>query len=123
MIEYSKKVYKYFQNPINVGIIENADGIGEIGDPECGDFMKVYIKIQDSIVKDIKYQIKGCPASIACACAMTEIAIGQNIEDALMINEEEILDTLERLPEHKQHCSNLGAAALRKAILDYFNKN
>lgn len=78
-MEYGKKVYEYFQNPKNAGIIENADGIGEIGDPDCGDFMRVYVKIENEIVKDIKYQIKGCPASIACASAMTELAMGRNM--------------------------------------------
>jgi len=122
MNEYSDKVIMHFQNPKNAGIIENADGIGEIGDPDCGDFMKVYIKVENDIITDIKYQIKGCPASIACASAMTEIAIGLKIEDAMVLREEAIVEALEWLPEYKLHCSNLSAGALRIAINDRFEK-
>jgi len=119
---YSKKVLEHFNNPKNAGVIDDANGIGEIGDPECGDFMKVYIKIEDDVVADIKYQIRGCPASIACASAMTELAKGKNIDDAMMISDDDIVNALDGLPEFKIHCSALGATGLQKAIMDYFNK-
>lgn len=122
MIEYSAKVVEHFQSPKNVGTIEDADGVGEIGDPTCGDFLKVYVSIDDDIVTDVKYQIRGCPAAIACASVMTELAIGKNLDDAIMITEEDIVKALDGLPEFKIHCSALGAAGLQKAIIDYFQK-
>ncbi len=122
MNEYSKKVIEHFQNPRNVGFIEDAHGIGEIGDPDCGDFMRVYIKVENDILTDIKYQIKGCPASIACASVMTELAIGKNVDDALMMSDMDIVDALDGLPEFKIHCSVLSAAGLRMAVTDYFEK-
>jgi nitrogen fixation protein NifU and related proteins len=123
MFEYSQKVIDHFQNPKNCGTIEDANGIGEFGDPDCGDFMKVFIKVEDNIVKDVKYQIKGCPASIACASAMTELAMGKNLDDAMFITDDDIVDALDGLPEFKVHCSALGATGLAKAIMDYFERN
>lgn len=122
MNEYSEKVIEHFKNPKNVGMIENASGIGEIGDPDCGDFMKVFIKVEGDTVTDVKYQIKGCPASIACASAMTELTIGKNLDDAIMIDEEDIVKALDGLPEYKLHCSNLGASGLKMAVMDYLQK-
>lgn len=122
MTEYSEKVMDHFNNPRNAGIIENANGIGEIGDPSCGDILRVFIKVEDDVVTDIKYQIRGCPAAIACASAMTELAIGKNLDDAMMILEDDIVDALDGLPEFKIHCSALGATGLQKAIMDYFEK-
>lgn len=122
MSEYSIKVIEHFKNPKNVGSIEEADGIGEIGDPDCGDFMKVYIRVENNIITDVKYQIKGCPASIACASAMTELAIGRNLDDAMMLSDTEIMDALNGLPDHKLHCSNLGASGLKKAVMDHFER-
>jgi nitrogen fixation protein NifU and related proteins len=123
MVEYSTKVIEHFKNPRNAGVIEDASGIGEIGDPNCGDFMKVFIKVEDQIVKDVKYQIKGCPASIACASAMTELAMGKSIEDAMFITDDDIIATLDGLPEFKIHCSALGASGLAHAIMDYFERS
>jgi nitrogen fixation protein NifU and related proteins len=122
MFEYSAKVIEHFKNPKNVGAIEDANGIGEIGDPECGDFMKVYVKVKGDVVSDVKYQIRGCPASIACASVMTELAVGSNLDDAMVISDEDIINALDGLPEHKVHCSVLSATGLRKAIMDYFEK-
>jgi nitrogen fixation NifU-like protein len=122
MSEYSEKVIEHFQNPRNAGVIEDADGIGEIGDRDCEDFLRVFVKVANEVVTDVKYQIRGCPAAIACASAMTELAIGKHIEDAMMVSEDEIVEALDGLPEVKLHCSNLGAAGLRKAIMDYFEK-
>jgi nitrogen fixation protein NifU and related proteins len=122
MNEYSDKVIEHFQNPRNVGVIEDADGIGEIGDTDCGDSMKVSIKVKNDILTEVKYQIRGCPASIACASVMTELAIGKNIDDALMLNDMDIVDALDGLPEFKIHCSVLSAAVLQRAVSDYFEK-
>lgn len=122
MNEYSDKVIEHFQNPRNVGIIEDAHGIGEIGDSDCGDSMKVFIKVENDILTDVKYQIRGCPASIACASVMTELAIGKNIDDALVLNDLDIVDALDGLPELKTHCSVLSAAGLQRAVSDYFEK-
>ena len=123
MHEYSDKVMEHFKNPKNVGMIADADGIGEVGDPDCGDFMKVYVKIENDAIKDIKYQIKGCPASIACASAMTELAMGTPLDDAMVITDDDIVNALDGLPEFKIHCSALGATGLQLAIMDHFEKN
>ncbi len=122
MSEYSEKVLDHFRNPRNAGIIEDASGVGEIGDPSCGDFLRVFIKVIGDEVSEIKYQIRGCPAAIACASAMTEIATGRSLDDAMMISEDDIVNVLDGLPEYKVHCSALGAAGLRTAIMDYFNR-
>jgi len=122
MNEYSDKVIDHFRNPRNVGSIEDANGIGEIGDPDCGDFMKVFIKVENDILTDVKYQIRGCPASIACASIMTELAIGKNLDDVLMLNDMDIVHALDGLPDFKLHCSVLSAAGLQRAVTDYFEK-
>lgn len=122
MVEYSERVIEHFRNPKNAGVIEDANGIGEIGDPSCGDFMKVYIKVENDIVADAKYQIKGCPASVACASAMTELAIGRRLDDAMVITDGDIVAALDGLPESKIYCSALGASGLQMAIMDYFEK-
>ncbi len=119
---YSKKVLEHFKDPKNAGYMANPDGIGEIGDPDCGDFLRVFIKVDDNIIKDVKYQIRGCPASIACASAMTEMAIGKDLDEAMMITDDDIVDELDGLPEFKIHCSALAATGLQKAIIDYFEK-
>ena len=120
MFEYGEKVLQHFQNPKNVGVIEDADGIGEINVQECGDLLRVFIKVEKDVVTDVKYQIRGCPAAIACASAMTELAIGKSIEEAMLVSEDDIVEALDGLPEFKLHCSNLGAAGLRRAIVNYF---
>jgi nitrogen fixation protein NifU and related proteins len=118
---YTEKVLDHFQHPRNAGILEDASGIGEFGDPGCGDYLKVFLKVEDHTITEVKYQIRGCPASIACASAMTELAMGKNLDDAMMIVDEDILEALDGLPESKLHCSNLGAMALKKAIINYFD--
>lgn len=122
MIGYSQKVLQHFQNPKNAGVIEDADGIGEINVQECGDLLRVFIKVEKDMITDVKYQIKGCAAAIACASAMTELAIGKSIKEALLVSEDDIAEALDGLPELKLHCSNLGAAGLKKAIMNYFEK-
>jgi nitrogen fixation protein NifU and related proteins len=123
MFEYSDRVVAHFRDPRNVGDIPDADGVGETGDPNCGDFLRVTIKVEDQVVKNVKFQIRGCPASIACASAMTELAIGRHIDDAMFITDEEIIEVLGGLPEHKVHCSALGASGLAHAIMNYFERN
>ncbi len=119
---YSEKVVAHFKAPRNAGSLPDADGIGEIGDPVCGDFMRVFIKVEGNVITDVKYQIKGCPASIAVASAMTELAIGKDLDDALMLTDEDVVEALDGLPEEKLHCSVLGITGLRKAIQDHFMK-
>jgi len=120
---YSEKVVAHFKEPRNVGILDDADGIGEIGDPTCGDFMRVFIKVDENVIKDVKYQIRGCPASIAVASAMTELAIGKDLDDALMLTDEVVLEALDGLPDDKLHYSVLGITGLRKAIQDHFMRH
>lgn len=120
---YSPKVFDHFFNPRNNGVLENANGIGEIGDPECGDHLKVYVRIEDDIVKDIKFQIKGCPAAIACASAMTELVMGKPVGEAMLVSDDQIIEHIDGLPEFKVHCSALGASGFRVAVMDYSLKS
>jgi nitrogen fixation NifU-like protein len=121
---YNDKILEHFLNPRNVGELQDADGIGMLGDAECGDFIKVYIKVDEesNSIKEIRFQISGCPAAIACGSAMTELAKGKNLLEASKIKDEDILVYLGGLPDEKDHCSNLGAGALRNAIKDYWLK-
>lgn len=119
MSEYTDIVIEHFENPRNVGDMTDPDGIGVFGDPGCGDFLKVFIRVEDNIITDVKYQIQGCPASIACASIMTELAIGKDLDEAMMIEDEDIVNALGGLPEHKLHCSNLGASGLKEAIINH----
>lgn len=119
MAVYSEKVMEHFMNPRNVGVIEDADGIGEVGNPVCGDMMTFYIKVKDDHLEDIKYQTFGCGAAIAVSSMISELAIGKKIDKALQITNKVVAESLGGLPSNKLHCSNLGADALRKAIEDY----
>jgi nitrogen fixation NifU-like protein len=119
---YSKKVMDHFTNPRNVGEISDADGIGEMGNPVCGDAMKIFIKIKDDKIVDAKFQTFGCGASIAVSSMVTEMVKGKTIEEALKISKETVANALDGLPPQKMHCSNLGADALHKAIEDYRKK-
>ena len=116
---YSKRVMDHFKNPRNVGIIENADGIGEVGNPLCGDMMTIYLKIEDQKIKEIKFQTFGCGSAIAVSSILTELAIHKTIEAAKKITNKDVAKALEGLPKNKLHCSNLGADALQLAIKDY----
>ena len=122
MIDYSDKVMEHFMTPSNLGYMADADGVGEIGDPDCGDHLKVFIKVVDGSISDIRFLIKGCPAAIACASAMTELVKGKRIEEAMLISDDDIVDYIDELPEFKIHCSALGAAGFRVAVMDYFTK-
>jgi len=119
---YSQKVMDHFMNPRNVGEIENADGIGEEGNPVCGDMMTFYIKVKDGRLEDVKYKTFGCGAAIAVSSMVSEMAKGKTIAEALKITPKLVADELEGLPKNKFHCSNLGAQALQKAIEDYKGK-
>jgi len=119
---YSEKVMEYFMNPRNVGEIKDADGIGEVGNPVCGDMMTFYIKVKGNRLEDVKFQTFGCGAAIAVSSMVSEMAIGKTLEEALTITPSMVAQELEGLPKNKFHCSNLGAQALRKAIRDYANK-
>lgn len=119
---YSKKVMLHFSNPSNVGEIEDADGIGEVGNPTCGDMMTIYIKVDDNVLTDVKFKTFGCGAAIATSSMITEMARGKTIEDALKITRADVAEELDGLPPIKMHCSNLAADALRAAIEDYQKK-
>jgi len=119
---YTEKVMEHFKNPRNVGVIEDADGVGEVGNPMCGDMMTVYIKVEDDVIKDIKYLTFGCGAAIAVTSMISEMAKGLTIEEALKLSNKDVADELGGLPQQKIHCSNLGADALHKAIQDYLSK-
>lgn len=121
-IGYSKKVMEHFMNPKNVGVIENADGYGKVGNPVCGDLMEIYIKVENDIITDIKFRTFGCGAAIATSSMVTEMVKGKHIDEALKITRNDVADELEGLPPQKMHCSNLAADALHEAIKDYKNK-
>lgn len=116
---YSDKVMAHFANPHNVGEIPDADGIGKVGNPQCGDVMWLYIKIKDNILTDIKFKTFGCGAAIATSSMITDLAKGKTIEEAKKISRQDVADSLDGLPPTKMHCSNLAADALREAIKDY----
>jgi nitrogen fixation NifU-like protein len=116
---YSGTVMDHFKNPRNVGVIDDPDGVGEVGNPLCGDMMSIYLKIKDEQIKDIKFQTFGCGAAIAVSSILTEIAKGKSIADAKAITNKDVAKALEGLPKNKLHCSNLGADALHLAIKDY----
>jgi nitrogen fixation NifU-like protein len=119
---YSEKVMEHFMHPRNVGEIEDADGVGEVGNPVCGDMMSFYIKVKDNRLADIKFKTFGCGAAIAVSSIVSEMAMGKTLEEALKITPKSVADELEGLPKQKFHCSNLGAQALQKAIQDYQSK-
>jgi len=119
---YSEKVMEHFMHPRNVGEIEDADGVGEVGNPICGDMMTFYIKVKDNRLEDVKFKTFGCGAAIAVSSMVSEMAMGKTLEEALKITPKSVADELEGLPKQKFHCSNLGAQALQKAIQDYRSK-
>jgi len=120
---YSEKVMDHFSNPRNVGEIENPDGVGTIGNPQCGDIMKIFIKVENNIIKDIKFKTFGCGAAIATSSMVTEMVKGKTLDDALKVTNKAVAEALDGLPPVKMHCSNLAADALHAAIKDYLQKN
>lgn len=116
---YSDKVMEHFQNPRNVGVLKDADGVGKVGNPVCGDMMSFYIKVKDNRIEDIKFQTFGCGAAIAVSSMVSEMAMGKTVEEVLKITNKSVAEELGGLPKNKLHCSNLGADALHKAIENY----
>jgi len=119
---YSQKVMEHFRNPRNMGEIPDADGVGTVGNPICGDMMKISIKVKDNKLEDIKFKTFGCGAAIATSSMITELAKGKTIDEAMKITRSDVADALEGLPPIKMHCSNLAADGLRAAIEDYLKK-
>ncbi|OIO07064.1 iron-sulfur cluster assembly scaffold protein [Candidatus Falkowbacteria bacterium CG_4_9_14_3_um_filter_36_9] len=122
MIPYSKKVIEHFRHPHNQGMIKDADAIGEAGNPRCGDMMKIYLKIKDNIIKDVKFETLGCAAAIAVSSALTDRVNGSTLAKVKKIKKEDIVKDLGGLPLIKIHCSMLALEALHKAITNYNNK-
>ncbi len=123
MALYSEKVMDHFKNPRNLGEMENPDAIGEDGNAKCGDIMKIYLKIKDNIITDIKFQTFGCASAIASSSIATEMIKGKSIEQALALTNREVVDSLDGLPTHKIHCSVLAEEAVKSAIKNYYDKN
>lgn len=120
--EYNEKVLSHFCNPHNVGIIEDADGIGRLGDASCGDVFVMFIRVVDDRLQEIKYLVRGCGAAIATCSALSDLATGQTIEEAMRLNDDDISEELGGLPLEKLHCSNLAATVLHRAIEDYWSR-
>ncbi|HPD01047.1 MAG TPA: Fe-S cluster assembly scaffold protein NifU [Acetivibrio sp.] len=120
---YSEKVMDHFMNPRNVGEIENADGVGEVGNAKCGDIMKMCLKIEDNVIVDAKFKTFGCGAAVATSSMATELVIGKTVEEALEITNKAVAEALDGLPPVKMHCSNLAEEAIKAAIDDYMSKN
>jgi len=119
---YSDKVMDHFSNPRNVGELEDADGVGEVGNASCGDIMKIFLKVEDNVIKDIKFKTFGCGAAIATSSMVTEMAIGKTLEAAMELTNAAVAEALDGLPPAKMHCSNLAADALHEAIKNYQEK-
>ena len=123
MALYSEKVMDHFRNPRNVGVIENADGVGEVGNPVCGDIMKIYLKIRDDTIADVKFETFGCGSAIASSSMATELIKGKPISDALQLTNKAVTEALGGLPAHKLHCSVLAEEAIKAALQNYYEKN
>ena len=119
---YSEKVMDHFSNPRNVGEIENASGVGTVGNAKCGDIMKIFLDIENGIIKDVKFKTFGCGAAIATSSMATEMIKGKTIEEALKITNKQVVDALGGLPAHKLHCSVLAEQSIRAAIADYYKR-
>ena len=123
MALYSDKVMDHFQNPRNVGKIDDADGIGEVGNAKCGDIMRMYIKVKDGIITDCKFNTFGCGSAIATSSMATELIKGKPISEALELSNKAVVEALDGLPAHKIHCSVLAEEAVRAAVKDYYDRN
>ena len=122
MALYSEKVMDHFRNPRNVGMIEDADGIGEVGNARCGDIMKIYLKIDDEIVTDVKFETFGCGSAIASSSMATEMIKGRSVAEALELTNQAVTEALDGLPSHKVHCSVLAEQAVRAAVQDDYER-
>lgn len=123
VIEYSEKVIDHFTNPRNVGEIENASGVGTVGNAKCGDIMRIYLDIKDGVIKDAKFKTFGCGAAVATSSMATELIIGKTVEEALKVTNEAVMEALNGLPPVKVHCSVLAEEAIHAALKDYAEKN
>ena len=123
MALYSEKVMDHFTNPRNVGVIENADGVGEVGNAKCGDIMKIYLKIENETIVDVKFETFGCGSAIASSSMATEMIMGKSIHEALELTNKAVAEALDGLPAHKMHCSVLAEEAIKNALKDYFDRN
>ena len=122
MALYSDKVMDHFLKPRNLGVIENADGVGEVGNAKCGDIMKMYLKIDDDIITDVKFETFGCASAIASSSMATELIKGQRVEDAMQLTNKAVAEALDGLPAYKMHCSVLAEEAIQAALEDYKKK-
>ena len=123
MALYSEKVMDHFMNPRNVGVIEDASGVGEVGNAKCGDIMKIYLQIEDNIIVDVKFETFGCGSAIASSSMATEMIKGKSIFEAMELTNKAVAEALDGLPAHKLHCSVLAEEAIKNALKDYFDKN
>ena len=123
MALYSEKVMDHFTNPRNVGVIENASGVGEVGNAKCGDIMKIYLQIENEIIVDVKFETFGCGSAIASSSMATEMIKGKSIHEAMALTNKAVAEALDGLPAHKLHCSVLAEEAIKNALKDYFDKN
>ena len=123
MALYSEKVMDHFMHPRNVGTIDGADGVGEVGNAKCGDIMKIYLKIENDIIEDAKFETFGCGSAIASSSMATEMIKGKSIHEALELTNKAVAEALDGLPAHKMHCAVLAEEAIKNALKDYFDKN
>ena len=123
MALYSEKVMDHFTHPRNVGVIEDANGVGEVGNAKCGDIMKIYLKIENDIIKDVKFETFGCGSAIASSSMATEMIKGKSIHEAMQLTNKAVAEALDGLPAHKLHCSVLAEEAVRAAVRDYYDRN
>ena len=123
MALYSSKVMDHFRNPRNVGTMENPSGVGEVGNPVCGDIMKIYLKVENDIIEDVKFETFGCGSAIASSSMATEMILGKPVSEVMTLTNKAVVEALEGLPAHKLHCSVLAEEAVKSALKDYFDKN
>ena len=123
MALYREKVMDHFRNPRNVGRLEDADGVGEVGNAKCGDIMAIYLKIKDDRIEDVKFETFGCGSAIASSSMATELIKGKSVADAMALTNKAVAEALDGLPAHKLHCSVLAEEAIKSALLDYYKKN
>ncbi len=123
MALYTETVMDHFMNPRNVGEIPDADGVGEVGNAKCGDIMKMYLKIRDNVIEDVKFETFGCGSAIAASSMATEMVKGKTIEEALAVTNKQVVDALGGLPAHKLHCSVLAEESIKAAVKDYYDRN
>ena len=123
MALYSEKVMDHFRNPRNVGVIENADGVGEVGNAKCGDIMKMYLKIEDETIADVKFETFGCGSAIASSSMATEMIKGKPVAEAMQLTNKAVAEALDGLPDYKMHCSVLAEEAIKAAMKDYYDRH